>query len=186
MKIGYARVSSIGQNLDSQIDSLKAIGCDKIYKEKKSATQSSNRLVLKEALEYCREGDTFVVTRLDRCSRSVADLSNIVKDLSDRGVAFKATEQDLDTTSATGKLMIGVLGSIAEFETNLRAERQADGIRAALARGKKWGRKAVALSDDDIMKAIEMKKDMTSAEVAKRFGMARGTLLRKIRNYKER
>jgi DNA invertase Pin-like site-specific DNA recombinase len=185
MKVGYARVSSIGQNLDSQIEALEKIGCDKIYKEKRSGKQYDNRPILKEALEFCRDGDTFLVTRLDRCSRSVSDLSNIVTELKAKGVSFSATEQQLDTSSATGQLMINILATIAEFETNLRAERQSDGIASAKAKGKTWGRKSVGLSEGDIKEAVELQATLTNQEIADRFKVGRSTLLRYIKNFKE-
>jgi DNA invertase Pin-like site-specific DNA recombinase len=112
MKVGYARVSSSGQNLQSQIESLTAIGCTKIFQEKKSGTKVDNRPQLKEALDFVREGDEFYVTRLDRCSRSVQHLHQIVDVLNAKGVAFKATEQDLDTSSSSGRLWV-TLNSIS-------------------------------------------------------------------------
>ena len=97
MKVGLARVSSIGQNLDSQIIALKEYGCEKIFEEKKSGTKAEGREVLREWIDFMRENDEAVVTRIDRCSRSVLDLQLIVKELEDKGVTFSATEQSINT-----------------------------------------------------------------------------------------
>ena len=130
MKVGLARVSSIGQNLDSQIIALKEYGCEKIFEEKKSGTKREGREGLKECLDFVRDGDEFVVTRIDRCSRSVLDLQLIVKELEDKGVTFSATEQSINTKTPEGKCFLNMLSVFSEFETNLRRERQMDGIRA--------------------------------------------------------
>lgn len=185
MLVGYARVSSTGQNLGSQIEALEAIGCEKVFTEKKSGKQSDNRPILLEAIDYVRDGDTLIVTRLDRLARNVADLHNIINLLNAKNVSFKATEQEIDTTSSQGKLMIGLLSIVSAFETDLRAERQADGIKSALKRGKKWGRKAVGLTNDDIREAIELQATLTNQEIADKFNVGRSTLLRYIKNFKD-
>lgn len=185
MKIGYCRVSSSGQNLASQIELLEKEGCEKIFTEKKSGRQVDNREVLQDALNFCREGDTFVITRLDRCSRSVKDLHNILDVLNKKGVAFKATEQDLDTSTSTGRLMIGLLSIVSAFETDLRAERQADGIKSALKRGVKFGRESI-FDDEKTIEAINMQSQgMTNQAIADSFGIGKSTLLRYISNYKK-
>ena len=97
MKVGYARVSSVGQNLESQLVALKEYGCTKIFQEKVSGTSTKGRDQLKQCLEFVRESDEFVVTRIDRCSRSVYDLQLIVRELEDKGVTFAATEQSINT-----------------------------------------------------------------------------------------
>jgi DNA invertase Pin-like site-specific DNA recombinase len=184
--IGYARVSSSGQNLESQIEALHKAGCTKIYQEKQSGKEAKNREQLQTALDYVRDGDTFIVTRIDRMARSSKDLHNILAKLDEKGVGFKCTEQALDTTTSNGKLMIAMLGAVAEFETDLRAERQADGIKSALARGVKFGKKAITLTQEQLDEAISLKDDgLTSQEVANKFGIARSTLLKKIKEYKE-
>ena len=128
MKVGYARVSSVGQNLESQIKSLKDYGCEKIFQEKVSGTSTKGREQLKNCLEFVRESDEFCVTGIDRCSRSVLDLQVIIKQLSDKGVALVATEQPISTKDATSKCFLDMLSVFSEFETNLRRERQMDGI----------------------------------------------------------
>jgi DNA invertase Pin-like site-specific DNA recombinase len=185
MKIGYARVSSSGQNLESQIEALQKAGCEKIFQEKMSGKQSDNRVELQNALDFVRDGDEFYVTRLDRCSRSVKDLHEIIDMLNDKGVAFKATEQDLDTSTSTGRLMIGLLSIVSAFETDLRAERQADGIKSAIKRGVKFGRVA-KMNDEQVVQAIQMQNDgMVNQEIADNFGVGRSTLLRYISKYKQ-
>jgi len=185
IKIGYARVSSSGQNLSSQVEDLKAIGCSKIFQEKMSGTQAQNRTELQNAIDFVRDGDTFYVTRLDRCSRSVKDLHTIIDTLTDKGVAFKATQQDLDTSSSSGRLMIGLLSIVSAFETDLRAERQADGIKSAKKRGVKFGAK-LKFKQEDTVKALAMQSNgILNQEIADSFGIARSTLLRHIANYKK-
>ena len=185
MKVGYARVSSTGQNLTSQIELLKKAGCEKIFEEKKSGKQSSNRDELNAALEFVRESDEFIVTRLDRCSRSVKDLHTIIDTLEAKGVSFKATEQDLDTSSAAGRLMIGLLSIVSAFETDLRAERQADGIKSAKKKGAAFGR-AAKMNIEQVQEAIKLKEEgKTSQEVAEMYGISRSTLLKHIKEYKD-
>ena len=186
MLIGYARVSSVGQNLTSQIEILKKARCEKIFTEKKSGKQSDNRPVLNEALDFIRGGDTLVVTRLDRLARNTLDLYSIIDKLDKKDVSFKCTEQEIDTTTSQGKLMLGLLSIVSAFETDLRAERQADGIKSALARGKRWGRKPVNLTEDNIKEAIELQKVMTNQMIADKFSVGRSTLLRYIKDYKEK
>ncbi|MFA6144167.1 MAG: recombinase family protein [Sulfurimonas sp.] len=185
MKVGYARVSSTGQNLQSQIEALEKAGCEKIFKEKKSGTQSFNREELQNALDFVRSGDTLIVTRLDRCSRNVKDLHQIIETLNKKEVSFKATEQEIDTSTSAGRLMIGLLSIVSAFETDLRAERQADGIASAKKRGVRFGTKPV-FDNDKVLQAIEMQNTgMVNQEIADSFGIARSTLLRYIADYKK-
>jgi len=185
MKVGYARVSSTGQNLKSQIEALTKAGCKKIFEEKKSGTKRDDRIELQNALDFVRSGDTLIVTRLDRCSRNVADLHNIVDMLNKKEVSFKATEQDLDTSTSAGRLMIGLLSIVSAFETDLRAERQADGIKSALNRGVKFGRTA-KLNDKQVQEMVELQKtDLTNQQIADKFNIGRSTMLRYISNYKK-
>ena len=130
MKVGYARVSSVGQNLESQLIALKEYGCEKIFQEKVSGTSTKGREQLKEMLNFVRESDEVVFTRTDRVARSVLDLQLIVKELSEKGVSLTATEQPISTKDATSKCFLDMLSVFAEFETNLRKERQMDGIKA--------------------------------------------------------
>ena len=137
--VGYARVSTSGQKLTVQRDKLLAYGCDKLFEEKQSA-MLAQRPKLKECLRYLREGDVLVVTRIDRLARSTLELHRIMSTLKDEGIGFKALDQEVDTTTKTGKLLFGMLALIAEFEQDLRKERQTEGIAAAKAKGVQFGR----------------------------------------------
>ncbi|WP_366658517.1 recombinase family protein [Fodinicurvata sp. EGI_FJ10296] len=137
---GYARVSTLDQDYDGQIAALEAAGCQVIRSEKMSGTTRKGRSELQILLEFIRPGDTLVVTRIDRLARSVADLQDIVRFLRDREADLKATEQPIDTRSAAGKAFLDMLGVFSEFETNLRRERQLEGIKRAKARGVYKGR----------------------------------------------
>lgn len=137
---GYARVSTSDQDLTIQEAALKAAGCTIIRSEKKSGTTVSGRDELQTLIDFTRMGDTIVVTRIDRLARSIADLSGIIKRLEARGVALKATEQPIDTASATGRAFLQMLGVFAEFETAIRKERQLEGIAKAKVEGKYQGR----------------------------------------------
>jgi DNA invertase Pin-like site-specific DNA recombinase len=136
--IGYARVSSVGQSLAVQRDKLQH--CDKLFEEQRSGT-TGKRPRLLACLEYVREGDTLVVTRLDRLARSTLHLCQIADVLHRKGVHLQVLDQQLNTSDATGRLLFHMLGAIAQFETELRAERQREGIEHAKARGVAFGRR---------------------------------------------
>ncbi len=136
--IGYARVSSVGQSLAVQRDRLQ--DCDKIFEEQRSSA-AGKRPRLLACLEYVREGDTLVVTRLDRLARSTLHLCQIADELHRKGVHLQVLDQQLNTGDATGRLLFHMLGAIAQFETELRAERQWEGIEHAKARGVVFGRR---------------------------------------------
>jgi DNA invertase Pin-like site-specific DNA recombinase len=136
--VGYARVSSVGQSLDVQLDKLGH--CDKVFQEKKSGA-SGQRPRLNDCLEYVREGDTLVVTRLDRLARSTLHLCQIADELTRKEVNLQVIDQNIDTSDATGRLLFNMLGAISQFETEIRAERQMDGIEKAKKRGVRFGPK---------------------------------------------
>ena len=143
--VGYARVSSTGQDLDVQLEKLK--GCERVFKEKRSGVDAG-RPELKHCLEYLREGDILIVTKLDRLARSTSDLYRIVSQLAEKGVEFKVLDDpSIDTASRTGKLVMGILALIAEFENDIRRERQADGIKKAHERGVRFGRKPLLITE---------------------------------------
>jgi DNA invertase Pin-like site-specific DNA recombinase len=142
--IGYARVSSTDQNITIQLDALKKAGCKKIFAEKKSGTSKKDRKAFDECMDYIREGDTLVVTRIDRLTRSILDLQNLLHYLKGMGINLKALDQPVDTSNASGKFFLDMLGVFAEFETNLRRERQLEGIERAKKEGVYKGRKPTA------------------------------------------
>ena len=149
--IGYARVSSVGQTLDVQLDKLKH--CNKVFQEKKSGA-SDKRPRLTACLEYVREGDVLVVTKLDRLARSTLDLCQIAAQLKRKQVHLQVLDQSIDTTNATGRLLFNMLGAIAQFETEIRAERQREGIDKARQKGIQFGPRK-KLTDEQI---TELKK----------------------------
>lgn len=147
--IGYARVSSVGQSLDIQTEMLTAAGCERIFAEKRSGLDGK-RPVLAQCLDYVRDGDVLLVSKLDRLARSTSDFYTIVGRLRDKGCGFRCLDNpDLDTTSKSGKLLLGILALIAEFEADIRKERQVEGIAKAKERGIAFGRQA-KLSDEQV------------------------------------
>lgn len=175
---GYARVSSTDQDVSPQREALKAAGCEIIREEKVSGTSREGREELKTLLEFLREGDTLVVVRVDRLARSVSDLQAITEELNAKGVALKATEQPVDTSTSAGKAFFQMLGVFAEFETNLRKERQLDGIAKAKASGVYKGRKP---SIDVVeVKRLKDQEGMGATKIAKRMGIARTSVYRAL------
>ena len=138
---GYARVSGLDQDLSIQRKALMKAGAIRVHAEKKSGTSRKGRTELENLMAFLRKGDTLLVTRIDRLARSLRDLQNIVHELKAKGVTLKATEQPIDTSSPAGKAFLDMLGVFAEFETNLRRERQMEGIAEAKKRGVYKGRK---------------------------------------------
>lgn len=151
MRVGYARVSSVGQKLDVQLDCLS--DCDRVFKEKVSASSTEKRTELKKALDFVREGDVFIVTKLDRLARSVVDLSNIVRFLEEKDVGLVVFDRGIYTTTIYGKLQLNILGAICEFERGLIRERSMEGRMRAIAKGVRFGVRA-KLSDDEIQKMV--------------------------------
>jgi len=176
---GYARVSSIDQDLSIQQAALRAAGCDVVRAEKASGTRRDGRSELQVLLEFLRTGDTLVVTRVDRLARSLKDLQDIVHELKAKGVALKATEQPVDTGSAAGKAFLDMLGVFAEFETNLRRERQMEGIKAAKERGVYKGRKPSI--DPAEVRRLRTEEKLGPAAIARRLGIGRASVYRVLR-----
>jgi DNA invertase Pin-like site-specific DNA recombinase len=148
MLYGYARVSTIDRDLGIQEATLKAAGCEVIRSEKVSGTSTAGRQELATMLEFIRKGDALVLTRIDRLACSIGDLQDIVRTLKAKGATLKATEQPIDTSTAAGKAFLDILGVFAEFETNLRRERQLEGIAKAKAAGVYKGRKPTRARGD--------------------------------------
>jgi DNA invertase Pin-like site-specific DNA recombinase len=176
---GYARVSTTDQDCTIQEAALRAAGCEVIRSEKASGTSRDGREELATLLQFVRTGDVLVVTRIDRLARSMKDLQDIVHELKQRGVALRATEQPVDTSTAAGKAFLDMLGVFAEFETNLRRERQAEGIAAARAAGVYKGRKPSI--DADAVRAMAS-EGKGASEIARRLGIGRASVYRLVSN----
>lgn len=180
--VGYARVSSAGQSLDVQLEKLKKAGCTKVYKEKRSGRQAEGRRELLAALEYVREGDALVVSRLDRVARSVLDLAKIADLLKRKGVSLRVLDQGLDTSTSEGKLMFNLLGAFAEFEADIRAERQADGIALAQQKGIRFGRKKALTEDQEArIRKLRGEEDFSIRQLCERFSVSRSSIYRALR-----
>jgi DNA invertase Pin-like site-specific DNA recombinase len=175
---GYARVSSNDQDFTLQEQALRAAGCEVIRAEKATGTSRTGRTELQVLLDFLRCGDTLVVTRIDRLARSIKDLQDIVFTLKAQGVTLKATEQPIDTRTAAGKAFLDMLGVFAEFETNLRRERQIEGIAAAKARGVYRGRKPSV--DTAEIKRLRNDEKLGASEIARRLGIGRATVYRAL------
>ena len=175
--IGHARVSTTDQNLELQESALRAAGCDVIRSEKRSGTTTAGRDELRTVLDFLRKGDTLMVTRIDRLARSIGDLQDIVRAVRAKGASLKAIEQPIDTSTAAGKCFLDMLGVFAEFETNLRRERQLEGIASAKARGVYKGRKASI----DPAKVRQMKAEGKGASaIAKALRIGRASVYRAL------
>jgi DNA invertase Pin-like site-specific DNA recombinase len=173
---GYARVSSLDQDLSIQRAALKGAGCDVIRAEKASGGSRDGRSELQVLLDFLRAGDTLVVTRIDRLARSLKDLQDIVHELKVRGVALRATEQPVDTGTAAGKAFLDMLGVFAEFETNLRRERQLEGISAAKRRGVYEGRKP-SIDAAEVLR-LRREEKLGPAAIARHLGIGRASVYR--------
>jgi DNA invertase Pin-like site-specific DNA recombinase len=175
--IGYARVSTTDQNLELQENVLRAAGCDLIRSEKRSGTTTSGREELRTVLDFLRTGDVLMVTRIDRLARSIGELQDIVRSVKARGASLRATEQPIDTSTAAGKCFLDMLGVFAEFETNLRKERQLEGIADAKARGVYQGRKASI----DPAKVKELRtQGLGASAIAKALKIGRASVYRAL------
>jgi DNA invertase Pin-like site-specific DNA recombinase len=175
MLYGYARVSTFDQDLSIQRAALKAAGCTVVRSEKVSGTSRQGRTELETLLDFLRKGDTLVVTRVDRLARSIGDLQDVVRALKQKGAALKATEQPIDTSTAAGKAFLDMLGVFAEFETNLRKERQLEGIAKAKAAGVYKGRKPSI--DASAIKQLK-EQGLGATEIAKRLKIGRASVYR--------
>ena len=174
MEVGYARVSAGHQSLEVQLQKLS--GCEKVFSEKKSGRSSDNREQLNACLDFVREGDCITICRLDRLARSTRDLFNIVSLLEKKGVSLKVLDQSIDTSTSHGKLMFGLLGVIAEFENDLRKERQADGIRVAKEKGIKIGRNK-SLSESEVQLLKQKRNDgFMVKDLMKEYGLSKASV----------
>ena len=181
MLIGYARISTEDQKLDLQMDALKKAGCEKLYEDVASGARSQ-RAGLDAALAYVREGDVLVVWKLDRLGRSLQHLIETITALQARGVGFRSLQENIDTTTAGGKLIFHIFGALAEFERELIRERTNAGLRAARARGKKGGRRQV-MDEKKIRQARALLADPANkiADICATLQVSRATLYKYIK-----
>ena len=181
-KIGYARVSSTGQDYQTQYDKLIAAGCDRVLCEKQSGKSADDRAELQKALEFLElggEGCALVVTKLDRLARSMNDLTTITSKLQKNGVGFIVLDQQIDTTTSSGRLLFNILGSLAEFERDLINARCDEGRKAAKVKGVQFGRKA-KLTDEqlDALRADVKAGNMSMQAIADKYQIARNSVYR--------
>jgi len=179
--IGYARTSTLDQTygLDAQLSDLEAAGCAKVFKEQLSSVDKE-RPELTRALDYAREGDVFVITKLDRLARSMSDLVRIKGTLERKGVTLKILNLNIDTSTPTGKLMLSLLGSIAEFERDIMLERQREGIARAKADGKYKGRAPTAQRKADDVRRLKA-EGRTAEQIVVELGISRSSVFRALR-----
>jgi DNA invertase Pin-like site-specific DNA recombinase len=177
--IGYARVSTTDQNLEIQEAALKAAGCEVIRSEKRSGTTTAGREELRTVIDFLRKGDVLMVTRIDRLARSIGDLQDIVRAVKAKGAALKATEQPIDTSTAAGKCFLDMLGVFAEFETNLRKERQLEGIAKAKEAGVYRGRPAT-IDPAEVLR-LKNEEGLGPTEIAARLKIGRASVYRALK-----
>jgi DNA invertase Pin-like site-specific DNA recombinase len=183
MNVGYARTSTIDQiaGFEAQVKELKMAGCEKIFKEQVSSV--AERLQLQSAIQFLREDDVLVVTKIDRLARSVAELLNIIQTLENKKVGVRILNLGMHTQTPTGKLMLTVLGGIAQFEREIMLERQREGISKAKAAGKYKGRKPITLSRQQ--EVIRLNSDgISKANIARRVGIGEATVYRILKSVK--
>ncbi len=176
-KVGYARVSTLGQSLDIQVFKLTEYGCDEIFKDKHTGT-TADRPSLKECRTYIRRGDSLIITKLDRLARSTFHLTQIAEELKTKGVDLVVLDQNIDTSTPTGKLLFNVLASIAEFETEIRKERQMEGISKAQEKGIQFGRKAKLTKEQVISLRMEREQGIKISVLMDRYSLSKASIYR--------
>ena len=182
-RIGYARVSSNSQDYQGQVDALKAAGCERIYSEKMSGKSTSGRRQFEKLMKELLPGDTVVVAKLDRLARSSRDLHNIIFELDRLSCGFLSLgESWCDTTTSAGRLMLTIMGGIAEFERDLIRKRCEEGIERAKAKGTKFGRKRSLSPEQVKIAADRYAKGETMAELAEVYGVSEPTIWRSLQS----
>lgn len=177
MLIGYARTSTVDQDagLEAQLKELEALNCDKVFNEKVSSVQTRKKL--DAALDYLRDGDMLVVTKMDRLARSMFHLLEIAKIIEDKGAFLKIISPEMDTSTSHGKLVFNIFGSVAQFEREVMLERQREGIAKAKAEGKYKGRKPTAQAKaEDVIRLKD--EGVKPTEIAKQLGIGRASVYR--------
>jgi DNA invertase Pin-like site-specific DNA recombinase len=177
MRIGYARVSTVDQNLDLQRDALARAGCVQVYEEKASGKAKAGRPELANMLRAVRKGDTLIVWRLDRLGRSLVDLVHIVDELAGRGVAFESLSEKIDTSTAQGRMFFGFMAAMAQYQRDVISENTHAGLKAARARGRKGGRPA-ALDDQALAEIRALRRDpnISMSNIEERYGVTKMTI----------
>jgi len=173
-KIGYARVSTAAQNVDSQMDALYAFGCEKVFSDKESGVKSE-RPGWRQLMDYVREGDILVIAELSRMTRSLKHLLQVVEALEDKGVDIISLRENIDTSTATGRCFISIMGAVSQMERELKSERAAAGREAAKARGKTGGRPRIEPKKLEQARILYENSDQTAAEVCQTVGVGKRT-----------
>ena len=184
MKVGYARTSTVSHEagLEAQIKELESAGCDRIFYEQASSIAKRNELDL--ALNFVREGDIFVITKIDRLARSVPDLMQFVEDMHKRNVTFIILNLGMDTSTPTGKLMLTMLAAVAQFEREIMLERQREGIAKARAEGKFKGRKQLPKELKDLVMTY-VNGGLAKSWISRKVGIAESSIYRIINESKQ-
>lgn len=182
-KIGYARVSTKEQNLDSQIDVLKAYGCERIFSEKVSG-RKYKRTELDNCLDYMRDGDTLVITKLDRLGRTTKQLIELSLYLDNENINLQIIDMDISTKDAMGKMFFTMMSAFAELEANLLSERTKKGLDSARARGRVGGRPAISDQKKEMIKSLYNSRNYSGDEISKMVGVSRSTIYKVINESK--
>ncbi|AWK85163.1 recombinase family protein [Azospirillum thermophilum] len=182
MLLGYARTSTLDQQagLEAQHRELAAAGVEKLFSEQVSSVDVARREALESALDYLRDGDTLIVTKLDRLARSVAHLLQIVDRIEAKGASLRIMAMNLDTSTPTGKLMLTMLGAIGQFEREVMLERQREGIAKAKAEGKYRGRKPTAREKGDEVRKLHA-EGRTPKQIVEKLGISRASVFRLLK-----
>lgn len=184
MKVGYVRVSTVTQHEDRQLVTMEKYGVEKLFQEKVSG-KDKNRPQLQQLLDFVREGDMVIIHDFSRLARSTKDLLEIVEYLNNKKVALISAKENLDTSTATGKLMLTMIGAINEFERTNLLERQREGIAVAKKKGKYKGRKEVKIDNFEQYYNKYLNREITKTQLAKELNISRPTLDKLIKEYKE-
>lgn len=175
MKLGYVRVSTVEQNEERQLETMKKFEVEKVFSEKISA-KDTNRPKLQELIEFAREGDTIYIHDFSRLARNTQDLLNIVENLNSKGVALVSSKENIDTNTATGKLLLTVIGAINEFERLILHERQMEGVKIAKSKGLYKGRKPVKIDNFEHHYNRWRNHEISKTALARELGISRQTL----------
>lgn len=181
--IGYARVSSTSQNLNAQIDQLEQAGCEKVFTDKINGTKKDRR-GWQDMIHYIRTGDILVITELSRMSRSLSHLLEIVDELKEKKVELKSLRENIDTSTATGRAFLSIMGAIAQMELEIKAERAEAGRVAAKARGKSGGRPKTDPDKLEQARILYQNSEKSAREVCELFGFSRRTLFSYMKEHK--